>query len=85
MGRVLAALILMAASTPLHAEDSAWCVRLDAFTKNCAFATYNECMAVAVNANGPATGASSCIRNPDYKPPQAAKPAKAKSAAAPSR
>ena len=82
MGRILAAVgVLMAATAQLHAEDAAWCVKLDVFTKNCAFATYNDCMAIAVNATGPATGQSSCIRNPDYKPPQAAKPAKATSTA----
>jgi hypothetical protein len=80
MGRTLAALgVLLLATAPLAAQDEQWCVRLDAFTRNCAFATYNECMAVAANANGPATGASSCVRNPDYKAPAAAmKPTKTK-------
>jgi hypothetical protein len=86
MGRALAALgVLLFATAPLAAQDAPWCVRLDAFTQNCAFATYNECMAVAATANGPATGASSCVRNPDYKAPPAtanAKPAAAKAAKA---
>jgi hypothetical protein len=54
-----------------------WCVELDVFTKNCAFASYNECNAVANNATGPATGTGRCIRNPNYQPPAAAaKPSK---------
>jgi hypothetical protein len=65
-----AALMLMAG--PAAAQDGPWCVRLDAFTKNCEFATYNDCMVVASKANGPATGASSCIHNADYKAPVAA-------------
>jgi hypothetical protein len=72
MGRTLAALIvLLLATAPLAAQDSPWCVRLDTFTRNCAFATYNECMAVASTATGPATGASSCVRNPNYTAPPA--------------
>jgi hypothetical protein len=77
MGRTLAALgALLLATAPLAAQDlatkdSPWCVRLDTFTRNCAFATYNDCMAIAATATGPATGASSCIRNPDYKAPPA--------------
>ena len=72
MGRTLAALaVVLLATAPLAAQDSPWCVKLDAFTKNCAFANYNDCMAVASSANGPATGASSCIRNPNYTAPPA--------------
>jgi hypothetical protein len=58
------------------AEDMPWCVELDVFTRNCAFASRDECVAVAGNANGPATGASRCIRNPNYQPP--ATPARGK-------
>jgi hypothetical protein len=81
MGRTVGALVvLMLGTATLHAQESPWCVRLDAFTKNCDFATYNDCMAVASTATGPATGASSCVRNPDYKVPavreKSAKPAK---------
>lgn len=86
MGRTLAALVvLVLATAPLAAQDFPWCVRLDAFTRNCAFATYTECMAVASTATGPATGASSCVRNPDYKVPavreKSAKPARTAPAA----
>jgi Protein of unknown function (DUF3551) len=79
-GTVAGLAVLMLAAAPLQAQEQPWCVRLDTFTKNCDFATYNDCMAVASTATGPATGASSCIRNPDYKAPavreKSAKPAK---------
>jgi hypothetical protein len=84
MGKILAsgaALLLGAAS--LAAEEFPWCVKLDAFTKNCAFANYNDCVATANNATSPATGVGQCIRNPNYQPPAAAarpKPAPAKTA-----
>ena len=52
---------------------------LDAFTKNCGFADYNECTTVAKNATSLATGVGECVRNPDYRPPAA--PARAKPAA----
>ena len=72
MGRTVGALVvLMLGTAMLHAQESPWCVRLDAFTKNCDFATYNDCMAIAATATGPATGASSCVRNPNYKEPSA--------------
>jgi hypothetical protein len=79
MRRLLAAFtaLILAPAMPLHAEESPWCVRLDVFTRNCAFASYNECVAVAKNANPEAA----CIRNPGYQPPAAAaspKPAPAK-------
>jgi hypothetical protein len=73
MGRMFAALaVLTLYGTPLHAQEQPWCVKLDTFTKNCDFATYQACMTIANNATGPATGASSCIRNPDYKAPATA-------------
>jgi uncharacterized protein DUF3551 len=74
MWKVLVAFgILMAqASAPLHAQDSPWCVVLDAFTRNCAYTSYDECTAVANNATSPATGVARCIRNPNYQPPPAA-------------
>ena len=85
MGKILAAcaaLLLSAAS--LAAEEFPWCVKLDAFTQNCAFTTYSECAAVANNATSPATGVGRCIRNPNYQAPAAAaarpKPAPAKTA-----
>jgi hypothetical protein len=86
MRRTVAALVvLMLGTAILHAQESPWCVRLDAFTKNCDFATYNDCMAIAGTASRPATGASSCVRNPDYKAPavreKSAKPAKTAPAA----
>ena len=78
-GTVAGLAVLMLAAAPLQAQEQPWCVRLDTFTKNCDFATYNDCMAVASTATGPATGASSCIRNPDYKaPPVPMKSTKAK-------
>lgn len=82
MWRLLAAsaALILAPTVPLHAEQSPWCVKLDVFTRNCAFASYNECAAVAKNANPEAA----CIRNPGYQPPAAAaarpKPAPAKTA-----
>ena len=90
MGKILAvgaALLLSAA--PLAAEEFPWCVKLDAFTQNCAFANYNECVAMAASATTPATGVGRCVRNPNYQPPAAAaarpkpasnKPAPAKTA-----
>jgi hypothetical protein len=69
---VLGALMFAAATAPLDAQELPWCVKLDVFTKNCAFAKYEECAAVARNATSLATGAGQCIRNPDYQPPAAA-------------
>ena len=64
--------------TPLRAEDFPWCVEVDVFTKNCAFATRDECIAVAKNVSSPATGEGRCIANPNYvAPPAPAKSAKA--------
>jgi hypothetical protein len=60
------ALILAPAVTPLHAEEFPWCVKMDVFTKNCAFANHSECAEIARNAG------ASCIRNPDYRAPAAA-------------
>ena len=78
MGRLLAmsgVLILAAGLTQARAEEEfPWCVKMDAFTKNCAFSNYNECTLVAKNAD------ATCIRNPDYTPP-AVTAAKPKSAA----
>jgi hypothetical protein len=85
MGQILAAgVVLMLGAAPLAAEEFPWCVKLDAFTQNCAFADYNECTVVANNATSPATGVGRCIRNPNYQPPTPAvgrvKPAPAKTA-----
>jgi hypothetical protein len=78
MGRLLfISAIVMLAGAPLHAQEMPWCVELDVFTKNCGFTSHDECAAVATNAIGPATGASRCIRNPNYRGP-AADAAKAK-------
>jgi hypothetical protein len=60
------ALICAAGIAPLHSEELPWCVKMDVFTRNCAFASYDECVAVARNAD------ASCIRNPNYQPPAAA-------------
>ena len=76
---ILCILILVAAAVPLRAQELPWCVKLDAFTKNCGFADYNECTTVAKNATSLATGVGECVRNPDYRPPAA--PARAKPAA----
>jgi len=65
-------LMLAVATAPLRAQESPWCVKLDVFTKNCAFADYNECVTVARNATSPATGVGQCVRNPAYQPPAAA-------------
>ena len=76
--------LTIAATAPLGAEELPWCVKLDVFTKNCAFASYDECAVVAKNATSPATGVGQCIRNPDYQPPASAsarpKPAPGKTA-----
>jgi len=69
---VLGILTLMAGTAPLDAQELPWCVKLDVFTKNCAFSDYNECVTVARNATSPATGVGQCVRNPDYQPPAAA-------------
>ena len=69
---VFGVLMLAAASAPLEAQELPWCVKLDVFTKNCAFAKYDECVAVANNATSPATGVGQCVRNPNYQPPAAA-------------
>ena len=80
---VLCVAMFGAATAPLDAQELPWCVKLDVFTKNCAFADYNECMTVAKNATSLATGVGECIRNPDYRPPAPtaahAKPAPGKS------
>ena len=72
--------LMIAAATPLGAEELPWCVKLDVFTKNCAFASYDECVAVAKNATSQATGVGQCIRNPDYQPPPASASARPKPA-----
>jgi hypothetical protein len=73
MGKILAACaVLLLGVVPLAAEEFPWCVKLDAFTQNCAFANYNDCAAVANDATSPATGVGRCIRNPNYQPPTAA-------------
>jgi hypothetical protein len=86
MGKILAACAaLLLNAVPLAAEEFPWCVKLDAFTQNCAFANYNDCVAMAASATSPATGVGRCVRNPNYQPPAAAaaarpKPAPAKTA-----
>ena len=80
MGKILAACaVLWLGGAPLAAEEFPWCVKLDAFTQNCAFANYNECVVAAADATTPATGVGRCVRNPNYQPP-AATTARAKSA-----
>ena len=59
-------LLLTIGLAPLHAEEFPWCVKMDVFTRNCAFSDYNECATIAKNAE------AVCIHNPDYKPPVAA-------------
>ena len=69
MGKLIAVsavLILAAGLAPLRAEEFPWCVKMDVFTRNCAFMDYNECATIAKNAE------AICIHNPDYKPPVAA-------------
>ena len=41
---VFSVLIFSEIAAPLCAQEMPWCVKLDVFTKNCAFADYNECM-----------------------------------------
>jgi len=90
MGKIFAACaVLLLGATPLAAEEFPWCAKFDAFTQNCAFAKYDDCVAVANSAASIATGAGRCVRNPNYRPPAAAaarakpvldKPAPAKTA-----
>ena len=47
---------------PLHAEDFPWCTELDPFTRNCTFATHEECAEVAK------TISAMCVRNAKYHP-----------------
>ena len=63
---VFGVLIFAAAIAPLRAEEFPWCVKMDVFTKNCAFTNYNDCAAIAKNAD------ATCIRNPNYQAPAAA-------------
>ncbi|MCX7310730.1 MAG: hypothetical protein NTV56_03165 [Alphaproteobacteria bacterium] len=76
--------LTLVSAAPLAAEEFPWCVKLDVFTRNCAFSKYDECVVVAKNASSPATGVGQCIRNPNYQPPAAAaarpKPAPRKTA-----
>ena len=65
--------IFMLFSGPLVAEEFPWCVEADVFTKNCAFASRVECLAVAKNLASPATGPGRCIANPNYQPPSSTK------------
>jgi hypothetical protein len=70
MGRLIAALSVLfavAGHSPLHAEEFPWCTEFDAFTRNCAFTSYDECVAVAKTAG------VTCVRNANYRP--APKPA----------
>jgi hypothetical protein len=77
MGKRLAGILagigvlLVAETTPLHAEDFPWCTELDPFTRSCTFATYEECAEVA------RTISAMCVRNAKYHPVPdvAAKPA----------
>jgi hypothetical protein len=68
---VVFAVMTAAVTAPLHAEETPWCVELDVFTKNCAFASHDECLDAARNARG------TCVRNSKYQPPAAAVHAKA--------
>ena len=82
MGKILAACVIVwLGATPLAAEEFPWCVKLDAFTQNCAFANYNDCVAVANSAANLATGVGRCVRNPNYQAPAAAATARPKAAA----
>ena len=83
MGRLLGiCAVLLLSAAPLSAEEFPWCVKLDAFTKNCAFANYNECVAAAASATTPATGVGRCVQNQSYQPPAAAASARPKAAPA---
>jgi hypothetical protein len=77
MLKTLAAFLVLSNATLAGAEEFPWCVEVDVFTKNCAFASRDECVAVAKNVSSPATGTGRCIANPNYVAPAATKPAKA--------
>ena len=69
MGKMFAACAALLSAPHRLPPRVPWCVKLDAFTKNCAFADDNECVAVARNATSPATGVGHCVRNRNYQPP----------------
>jgi hypothetical protein len=53
-------LILVAMTASGRAEDYPWCTEFDPFTKNCTFANYGECLAVA------RTAGATCVRNSNF-------------------
>lgn len=77
MLKTLTVLLVLSNATLAGAEEFPWCVEVDVFTKNCAFASHDECVAVAKNVSSPATGTGRCIANPNYVAPAVAKPTKA--------
>ena len=52
--------ILVAATAPGYSEVYPWCTEFDPFTKNCTFASYSECLAVA------RTVGASCVHNLNF-------------------
>jgi hypothetical protein len=62
---LVGALLLIAGTAPLRSEELPWCATMDVFTRNCAFATYKDCLVVAQGAE------TTCTRNPNYRPPPA--------------
>jgi hypothetical protein len=80
---VLAGIVVL--GSPLRAEEFPWCVEVDVFTKNCAFANRNECIEMAKNLASPATGPGRCIANPSYQPSKPAKGAAKTSVKTPSK
>ena len=67
IGLGLSAVLMMI--VPAVADEFPWCVELDMFTKNCAYASHDECVTVAENAVSPATGKARCVGNPGYVAP----------------
>ena len=65
---VLVLAVHLSATAPARSEDHPWCTEFDPFTKNCSFASYQECVAVAKSVG------ATCIRNSSYRPPPASAP-----------
>jgi hypothetical protein len=63
-----AAFILVAVMASARAEDAAWCLVLDIYTRNCGFASYNECVEATKNLYVKTL----CVRNEQYHPPEPA-------------
>jgi hypothetical protein len=55
---IIAALSLAVQATPARAAEYPWCARYDAWSYNCGFTTFQQCLATISGAGG------ICERNP---------------------